>query len=75
MSPAVTDDSRGPGEETPIAKRILIGEPLTSEELEGQLLPKKMALPIIVSSTLLTLIVLPALYRKFSKGLVVRDDG
>lgn len=29
----------------------------------------------LVSSTLLTLIVLPALYRKFSKGLVVRDDG
>ncbi|TAM26605.1 MAG: efflux RND transporter permease subunit [Nevskiaceae bacterium] len=29
----------------------------------------------LVSSTLLTLIVLPALYRKFSKGLVVRNDG
>ena len=28
----------------------------------------------LVSSTLLTLIVLPALYRQFSKGLVVRDD-
>jgi len=52
MSPAVTDDSRGPGEETPIAKRILIGEPLTSEELEGQLLPKKMALPIFASDAL-----------------------
>jgi hypothetical protein len=48
----VTDDSRGPGEETPIAKRILIGEPLTSEELEGQLLPKKMALPIFASDAL-----------------------
>ncbi|MDC7804074.1 APC family permease [Sphingomonas sp. BLCC-B65] len=48
----MTDDSRGPGEETPIAKRILIGEPLTSEELEGQLLPKKMALPIFASDAL-----------------------
>ncbi len=52
MSPAVTDESRGPGEETPIAKRILIGEPLTSEELEGQLLPKRMALPIFASDAL-----------------------
>ncbi len=48
----MTDDSRGPAEETPIAKRILIGEPLTSEELEGQLLPKKMALPIFASDAL-----------------------
>jgi hypothetical protein len=53
MSDAVTDDNRAddraPADETPIAKRILIGEPLTSEELEGQLLPKKMALPIFAS--------------------------
>ena len=48
----MTDDSRGPADETPIAKRILIGEPLTSEELEGQLLPKKMALPIFASDAL-----------------------
>lgn len=56
MSPAVTDDNRGEnraGEgDTPIAKRILIGEPLTNEELEGQLLPKKMALPIFASDAL-----------------------
>ncbi len=52
MSPAVTDDNRPGTEETPIAKRILIGEPLTSEELEGQLLPKKMALPIFASDAL-----------------------
>ena len=49
MSPAVTDENRGEdragADETPIAKRILIGEPLTNEELEGQLLPKRMALP------------------------------
>jgi len=29
----------------------------------------------LVSSTLLTLIVLPALYRRFSKGLIERDDS
>lgn len=52
MSPAVTEESRGASEETPIAKRILIGDPLTSEELEGQLLPKKMALPIFASDAL-----------------------
>lgn len=56
MSPAVTDENRGEdragADETPIAKRILIGEPLTSEELEGQLLPKKMALPIFASDAL-----------------------
>lgn len=52
MSPAVTDDNHPAADETPIAKRILIGEPLTSEELEGQLLPKKMALPIFASDAL-----------------------
>ncbi|RLK52273.1 APC family permease [Microbacterium telephonicum] len=53
MSPAVTNESRDPSDETtPIAKRILIGEPLTSEELDGQLLPKKMALPIFASDAL-----------------------
>lgn len=48
----MTEESRGASEETPIAKRILIGDPLTSEELEGQLLPKKMALPIFASDAL-----------------------
>lgn len=52
MSPAVTEEGRGASEETPIAKRILIGDPLTTEELEGQLLPKKMALPIFASDAL-----------------------
>ncbi len=52
MSRAVTDESRVDGEETPIAKRILIGEPLTSEKLDEQLLPKKMALPIFASDAL-----------------------
>lgn len=35
-----------------MAKRILIGEPLTSEKLDDQLLPKKMALPIFASDAL-----------------------
>ncbi|MGB4779634.1 APC family permease [Microbacterium sp.] len=49
----MTDDGRDPAEDTtPIAKRILIGEPLTSEELDGQLLPKRMALPIFASDAL-----------------------
>ncbi|WP_292831481.1 APC family permease [Microbacterium sp.] len=48
----MTEESRAASDETPIAKRILIGEPLTSEELEGQLLPKKMALPIFASDAL-----------------------
>ena len=48
----MTDESRVDGEETPIAKRILIGEPLTSEKLDEQLLPKKMALPIFASDAL-----------------------
>lgn len=52
MSRAVTDESRGPGSETPTAKRILLGEPLTSEKLDDQLLPKKMALPIFASDAL-----------------------
>lgn len=52
VSRAVTDESRVDGEETPIAKRILIGEPLTSEKLDEQLLPKKMALPIFASDAL-----------------------
>ncbi|AOX45768.1 DNA-binding protein [Microbacterium sp. BH-3-3-3] len=52
MSRAVTEESREPGVETPMAKRILIGEPLTSEKLDDQLLPKKMALPIFASDAL-----------------------
>jgi amino acid transporter len=52
LSHAVTDDSRDSAAETPIAKRILIGEPLTSGKLDEQLLPKKMALPIFASDAL-----------------------
>lgn len=38
-------------DDTPIVKRILIGEPLTNEALDG-LLPKRMALPIFTSDAL-----------------------
>jgi amino acid transporter len=41
----VTNDVRSP-------KRWLIGDPLPSEKLEGQLLPKKLALPIFASDAL-----------------------
>jgi amino acid transporter len=41
----VTNESRSP-------KRWLIGEPLASEKLEGQLLPKHLALPIFASDPL-----------------------
>ena len=45
MSPLVTNVVRSP-------KRWLIGEPLASEKLEGQLLPKHLALPIFASDPL-----------------------
>jgi amino acid transporter len=48
----VANDSLESGAESPIAKRILLGDPLTSEKLDGQLLPKKMALPIFASDAL-----------------------
>jgi len=44
-SPLVTNDVRSP-------KRWLIGEPLPSEKIEGQLLPKHLALPIFASDPL-----------------------
>ncbi|MET0781349.1 MAG: APC family permease [Microbacterium sp.] len=48
----MTNDSREPGVESPIAKRLLLGDPLTSHKLDDQLLPKKMALPIFASDAL-----------------------
>ncbi|MES2093177.1 MAG: APC family permease [Actinomycetota bacterium] len=45
MSHLVTNELRSP-------KRWLIGEPLASEKLEGQLLPKHLALPIFASDAL-----------------------
>ena len=41
----MTDEARSP-------KRWLIGDPLPSEKLEGQLLPKHLALPIFASDPL-----------------------
>jgi amino acid transporter len=52
-SPAVTAEGREPGSaDSPIAKRILIGDPLSSEVMDDHLLPKKMALPIFASDAL-----------------------
>ncbi len=53
MSPAVTEEGRDPSDvTTPIAKRILLGDPLTSEQLDEQALPKRRALPIFASDAL-----------------------
>ncbi|WP_308010773.1 APC family permease [Streptomyces sp. AC495_CC817] len=46
-------DEYGESPDAPqIAKRILIGDPLTSEQADHQLLPKRMALPIFASDAL-----------------------
>ncbi len=47
----MTDDARPP-EEARSPKRWLIGDPLPSDKLEGQLLPKHLALPIFASDPL-----------------------
>ncbi|MDL9978124.1 APC family permease [Microbacterium sp. ASV49] len=53
MLPAVTNESREDEvDEVPIAKRILIGDPLASTNAESHLLPKRMALPIFASDAL-----------------------
>ncbi|WP_091229286.1 APC family permease [Microbacterium sp. 3J1] len=52
MSPDVSDETRANTDAPPLAKRILIGDPLTSEQVDDQLLPKKMALPIFASDAL-----------------------
>lgn len=48
----MTIDGREPVEESPRAKRLLLGDPLTSEKLDEQLLPKRRALPIFASDAL-----------------------
>ncbi|GLJ98207.1 amino acid transporter [Microbacterium terrae] len=48
----MTNDSREVSDEPPLAKRLIIGEPLTSEALDEQLLPKRRALPIFASDAL-----------------------
>ncbi|GAA3216216.1 APC family permease [Microbacterium terregens] len=52
MSLAVTTEYRQPSDEAPLAKRLIIGDALTSEQLDEQLLPKKRALPIFASDAL-----------------------
>jgi amino acid transporter len=56
MSPAVTPDSREPGAdpttEVPMAKRLLLGDPLASGDADDHLLRKRMALPIFASDAL-----------------------
>ncbi|MDQ0614326.1 amino acid transporter [Microbacterium sp. W4I4] len=52
MSSVVTHDGRENADAPPLAKRILIGEPLTTEQVNDQLLPKRMALPIFASDAL-----------------------
>jgi amino acid transporter len=46
------DPRRSAAPESRLAKRLLIGEPLPSDKLEGQLLPKHLALPIFASDPL-----------------------
>lgn len=61
MSRVVTNDgsehgtdatAADPAPDTPIAKRILIGDPLASTDAEDHLLRKRMALPIFASDAL-----------------------
>ncbi|WP_367640431.1 APC family permease [Microbacterium sp. SYP-A9085] len=52
MSPAVTSENRDTTPEAPAVKRILIGDPLASENADEHLLPKRMALPIFASDAL-----------------------
>lgn len=52
MSPLVIDESRETAEAPQLVKRILLGDPLTSQEVDDQLLPKRMALPIFASDAL-----------------------
>ncbi|QAY60388.1 APC family permease [Microbacterium protaetiae] len=52
MSPLVTSENRDGTPESPIVKRILLGDPLASENADEHLLPKRMALPIFASDAL-----------------------
>ncbi|WP_435748910.1 APC family permease [Microbacterium sp. PMB16] len=51
-SPDVSDEIRESTDAPPRVKRILIGDPLTSQQVDDQLLPKRMALPIFASDAL-----------------------
>lgn len=52
MSSLVTPDASAPVPENRSPKRWIIGDPLPTEHLEGQLLPKHLALPIFASDPL-----------------------
>jgi amino acid transporter len=52
VSTLVTPEGTGPAPETRSPKRWIIGDPLSTEHLEGQLLPKHLALPIFASDPL-----------------------
>jgi amino acid transporter len=52
VSPDVSVENREGADAPPRAKRIIIGEPLTSQQVDDQLLPKRMALPIFASDAL-----------------------
>lgn len=52
MSPLVANEMRENADAPQLAKRILLGEPLTTQQVDDQLLPKRMALPIFASDAL-----------------------
>ena len=52
VSSLVTPEGNPPAPEGRSPKRWIIGEPLPSEHLDGQLLPKHLALPIFASDPL-----------------------
>lgn len=52
MSRVVTNESADAAPDSPIAKRILIGDPLASSDADEHLLKKRMALPIFASDAL-----------------------
>lgn len=51
-SSTVVDDTRDSRGQSPVVKRLLLGEPLDSGKLDEQLLPKRRALPIFASDAL-----------------------
>jgi len=52
VSPAVARDAEEPAPESPLVKRLLIGDPLASSDGDDHLLRKRMALPIFASDAL-----------------------
>jgi amino acid transporter len=52
MFSLVTNQGKEPGSDNRTAKRLLLGEPLPTDKLDGQLLSKRLALPIFASDAL-----------------------